>query len=266
MTAIADNNPDAKAALRAAFAKKLGQLVGENIGAVGTKVQALALACRRGDVLFEVLPKLTEDSRVVAICDDRAQINALHERLKLKEQPRLIYPRHEPPERIPFADNVFDIVWAGAVGAELEPVRPSLRTAIRVLRPGGQIVVVAVLRDTLVSFMRLVGKYFTAATDDSLRARPLVLDHGRALDKIGWEEAMRRSGASDVVVNVHQFDWQLTAPLADDPIMLDCFAPFGLQADTETGREQLALLNQMVTEPVTLPMSLAIAVGKKPAT
>jgi SAM-dependent methyltransferase len=235
------------------------------MGDAPAKVQALDLSCGRGDVLFEVVQKLTPDSRVVAINDSRDQLNHLHERLKLKEQPRVIYPRLEHPERLPFADNVFDRVWAGLVSSTLEPVRPSLRTALRVLRPGGQVVVAAVARDTLITFMRMVGKYLTSAKDDSMRARPLVLDHARALDKIGWEEAMRRSGASEVSAVVHQFDWLLTVPLAEDPIMLDCFAPFGLAPETDAGKEQLQLLNQMVTDPVSLPISIVVVSGKKAA-
>lgn len=264
MAAEADNTTGARDTLRASFAKKLGAHLADAIGEVPNAVTALDLACGRGDALFEVASKLTLDSRIVALSDKREDLNLLHERLKLKEQGRVVYPRFEHPDRLPFADNVFDHVWAGPVDSTLEPIRPSLRTAIRVLKPGGSLVIVAILRDTLVTFMRMVGKY-VAEQDDSVRARPLVLDHARALDKAGWEEAMRRSGATEVTIDVQQFDWQLTVPLASDPIMLDCFAPFGLAPETEAGKEQLAMLNAMVTEPVTLPISLVVAKGKKPA-
>src|SRR5262249_28519813 len=156
----------------------------------------------------EVASRLPAGSRIIGICNDREQLDVLHARLTATPNRCIVYPRYEAPDRLPFADAVFDRVWAGLATTTLEPVRPALRQGLRVLRPGGQLIIVAPLRDTLMDLIRIAGKFMTNY-EDSLRMRPLAFDHARALDRAGWEDALRRSGAIELDTSIHLFECAL---------------------------------------------------------
>ncbi|MBM2810688.1 MAG: hypothetical protein HW416_1447 [Chloroflexi bacterium] len=50
---------------------------------------------------------------------------------------------HAPAEKLPFADNSFDVVMLHEVIEHVEDDRESIREAVRCLRPGGQVVIFA---------------------------------------------------------------------------------------------------------------------------
>lgn len=251
---------------KAAFARHVARIVaGGLVPERSRRLDVLDLSCGRGDVLLEVAGRLPTGSRVIGICDDRAQIDALHARLAIIHGHHSIFPRHEMPDRLPFADGVFDRVWAGLASTSIEPLRPALRQAFRVLRPGGQLIIVALLRDTLMDLMRIAGQFMNNH-EDSLRMRPLALDHARALDRAGWEDAVRKSGASEVETSTHHFELEVSAPISEDPVLLESIVPVWLGADTKTNSETLHYLNGFMKEPFILPISMIRVVCKRDET
>lgn len=212
--------------------------------------------------MFEVAGRLPAGSRVVGICDDRAQLDAVH--TKLAGARPHIFPRHESPDKLPFADQVFDRVWAGLASTSLEPIRPVLRQAFRVLKVDGQLIIVALLRDTLMDLMRIASQFMNDH-EDSLRMRPLVLEHARALDKAGWDDAVRKSGGVDVDISSHHFEIEVAAPIADDPVFGESIVPMWLGSDATTNRETLQFMSGFVKEPFILPITMVRVVCKRGA-
>lgn len=241
---------------KAVFARHVARIVAGGLTPERAgRLDALDLSCGRGDVLLEVAGRLPAGSRVVGVCDDRAQLDALHARLAMIQGHHAIFPRHELLDRLPFADGVFDRVWAGLASTSLEPLRPVLRQAIRVLRPGGQLIIVALLRDTLMDLMR-IASLFMNNHEDSVRMRPLALDHARALDRTGWEDAVRKSGATQIDTSTHHFELEVGTPIASDPVLLESIVPVWLGPDAKTNGETLHYLNGFVNEPFILPISM----------
>ena len=248
---------------KAAFARHVARIVaGGLVHERARRLDALDLSCGRGDVLLEVAGRLPAGSRVVGVCDDRTQLDALHTRLAIIHGHHAIYPRHEHPDRLPFADGVFDRVWAGLASTTIEPLRPALRQAFRVLRPDGQLIIVALLRDTLMDLMRIAGQFMNNH-EDSLRMRPLALDHARALDRAGWEDAVRKSGAGEVEISTHHFEVEVSAPISTDPVLLESIVPVWLGADVKTNAETLHYLDGFMKEPFILPISMIRIVCKR---
>ncbi|MEZ0312728.1 MAG: class I SAM-dependent methyltransferase [Myxococcota bacterium] len=248
---------------KAAFARHVARIVAAGlIPERARRLDVLDLSCGRGDVLLEVAGRLPSGSRVVGVCDDRAQLDALHARLAIIHGHHAIFPRHELPDRLPFADGVFDRVWAGLASTSLEPLRPVLRQALRVLRPGGQLIIVALLRDTLMDLMRIAGQFMNNH-EDSLRMRPLALDHARALDRAAWEDAVRKSGAIDVETSTHHFELEVGTPISDDPVLLESIVPVWLGADAKTNAETLSYLNGFMKAAFILPISMIRVVCKR---
>ncbi len=248
---------------KAVFARHVARIVAGGLTPERTRgLDALDLACGRGDVLLEVAGRLPAGSRIVGVSNDRAQLDQLHTRLGSTPPHHQIFPRHEEAEKLPFADQVFDKVWAGLASTHLEPLRPVLRQALRVLRPDGQLIIVALLRDTLMDLIRIAGQ-FMSDHEDSLRMRPLVLDHARALDKAGWEDAVRKSGGVGVDVSSHHFEMEVTAPIADDPVFNESIVPMWLGCDTATNRETLQYMSGFVKEPFILPITMVRVVCKR---
>jgi SAM-dependent methyltransferase len=249
---------------RSAYARHIARIVAGGLQAERsmTRLDGLDLSCGRGDVLLEVAARLPSGSRIVGVCDDRAQLDTLHFRLAGSESDYTIYPRFESPDRLPFADGVFDRVWAGLATTTLEPMRPALRQALRVLRPGGQLIIVALLRDTLMDLIRIAGR-FMSEHEDSLRMRPLVLDHARALDRAGWEDAVRRSGAIEIETSTHHFECEIGTPISEDPVMRESIAPVWLGTDARKTAETLLFMNTFVKEQFALPITMVRIVCRR---
>lgn len=248
---------------KAVFARHVARIVAGGLAPERTRgLDALDLSCGRGEVLLEVASRLPAGSRIVGVCDDRAQLDIFHGKLGSTPPRHQIFPRHESAEKLPFADQVFDRVWAGFASTTLDPIRPALRQAFRVLRPDGQLIIVALLRDTLMDLMRIAGQ-FISNHEDSLRMRPLVLDHARALDKAGWDDAVRKSGGTDVDISSHHFELEVSAPIAQDPVFNESIVPMWLGNDAKLNQETLQFMSGFVTQPFILPITMVRVVCKR---
>lgn len=104
----------------------------------GTRATVLDIGCRSGTPAFDVLRRLTEGGRVVAIDPDAALVDLARRRAAVGEDGRRIFFKCESANQLHFGDEVFDIVVGNlALGAlEASVAMPEMR---RVLVPGGRI-------------------------------------------------------------------------------------------------------------------------------
>ena len=76
----------------------------------------------------------------------------------------------EHRDRLPFANGVFDLVWATLPREQLKPARGVLRQALRVLRPGGQLLITAPLVATFAELCAAMSPALVESTTSGVSA------------------------------------------------------------------------------------------------
>lgn len=223
-------------------------------------VQALDLACGPGTATLPLCRKLPSGSRVVALSADRVELHRLHDSIP-PELAGAIYPRKERRDRLPFALGVFDLVWASLAGERLEPFRPILRQALRVLRPGGQLLVATPLKSTFVELARAIGPFLTAHRDSA--SFQVLMSESLLLDAEGWSTSLRRSGAVDVAVDEETLELTIPPPLSSQLLFVRYLMPLWVGEDPATQTDALALLDQAVLQPLSVRVRLACVRGRR---
>lgn len=226
---------------------------------VDRPVSALDLTAGRGHAALRLFSLLPAGSRLVAISADRAARHALHERLDAQLR-RSIFPRKESTQRLPFAPGVFDIVWASLASEPLAQPRAALRQALRVLRPGGQLLLAVPLRDTLIDLLACLSTFQLGSRPSAEQTRPKinlgVHDTG-LVELAAWEELLRRAGATDLQATKHRFEVPIEPPPSRSPLFAQHLLPVWLGNDPQAQRPVAEMLDAAINAPFVLPFTIA---------
>lgn len=227
-------------------------------------MRALELMCGDGFASFRLLPLLPADSHLVALCEERQSLKALHEALPVELRGRL-FPRKESTSRLPFAADVFDLVWSSQVRMPFANPKALVRQALQVLKPGGMLVLATPVIETFMELVRIASEQIAdPARLENLR--PALLDRSRTLDVEGWVELMRRAGAQDVRFQRARLELQLAAPMSSARVFTQHLLPIALPGDFVRQAELVRLFDTHITTPQRLIVTIACIVGRKAAT
>jgi SAM-dependent methyltransferase len=235
------------------------QLIERHLSLPDRPLLGLDLACGDGFPTLTLWPQLPEGSRVIAIGDDRAELRLFHEQVA-PDLRNVLFPRKERTDRLPFADGVFDTVWAALVRGALDPLKPSLRQALRVLRPGGQLQVAAPLRDTFADLASRLGALLDAKQQGEA-FRSLMTDPPDLLDLDAWQEAFGRCGAVRIEAHKDRIAISIDPPLSSDRLFTRHLLPLWLGNDPTLQARALRLLDEHITDPITVEVYLACVTG-----
>lgn len=119
------------------YSSRFAQLIVDEI-APGTRATVLDIGCGSGTPAFDVLRRLGEGGRVIAVDPDAALVDLARRRASAGEEGRRIFFKCEAADELRFGDEVFDVVVGNLVLGELEG-RAALLEMRRVLMPGGRI-------------------------------------------------------------------------------------------------------------------------------
>ena len=194
----------------------------------------LDMACATGFALLPLLAAVPKASRVVAISDDRFALKVLHAQLS-PELRRHLFVRKEDPRRLPFGNAVFDWAYACWPTRLPENVKQVVRQALRVLRPGGTLTLVAPLEN---SFIELTTATMAAARASGISDAERVLGERPALLSLdGWEKLVTRSGGIEVRSSKAEVSIPTLPPVSKDPLFAKHVAPLwlGTQLDDVPG-------------------------------
>lgn len=229
-------------------------LLEANLDVPAHPVQALDLACGGGAGTLALLKLLPAGSRVVALSNDRVELRRFLDGLPAELRGR-VYPRKERRDRLPFALNVFDLVWGSLAGERLEPFRPALRQALRVLRPGGQLLIATPLKSTFVELAHAIGPFI--GEHRSHPAFPTLMSESpQLLDADGWLSNLRRCGAVDLDVERDSLEVTVAPPLSSQRLFARYLLPLWVGDDPPTQATCAGLLDHAVTEPLKLRIHL----------
>ncbi len=238
-------------------------IVERNLDRYEQPINALDLSCGTGGSTLTIHRRLPKGSRIVALSEDRAQLRVFHEQLS-RELRRVVFPRKHLRTRLPFAPGVFDLVWAALAREQLQPARPVIRAALRVLRPGGLLLIAAPLRATFAELATALGPSLKGHEHDPV-FHALIEQPPELVDADSWREDMIKSGAVEAEVRRDTIELTLSPPLSNQRLFAEQLLPLWLGKNTELKETALKLLDVTVKNPITVPMHVGCVRGRRGA-
>jgi ubiquinone/menaquinone biosynthesis C-methylase UbiE len=136
----------------------LGQRFGDMVlTAVPARPDAviLEIGCASGVLTAELMHKFGGDARLVAVDGSPALLELARSRVSREEQGgrRVAFRVHDPQAVLPFDDASFDVVCANVSFGDVPHAAAMVADWVRVLRPGGDLVVAAPMRGSWCEFL-----------------------------------------------------------------------------------------------------------------
>ena len=120
---------------------RFGRMLLRNL-AVPDRGQVLDVSCGTGYPLTEILRRLSDGSRVIAIDASSAMLDVARKKiadLGPASQKRVFFRTESPLPKLSFADDVYDLVVCNLGLAEMPDVRAAMRDFARVTKPDGEV-------------------------------------------------------------------------------------------------------------------------------
>ncbi|OGQ84897.1 MAG: hypothetical protein A2289_03250 [Deltaproteobacteria bacterium RIFOXYA12_FULL_58_15] len=218
-------------------------------------IAALDLVCGTGLSTMTIAPELPAGSRIVAIGDDRVELKVFHDRLS-KEDRRFIFPRKDRLHRLPFAPEVFDLIWMGLLNQQPNPLRPVLRQALRSLRIQGHLILAVPLHETFLEITSVMSPRLRGFSN-SQAFTTLMAEPHHLLTAEDWRENLHRCGGIDIDLKRDTFTATLPAPLSRQPLFARYLLSLWLGDDPVIQARCYHLLDDAITEPINITLHTA---------
>lgn len=219
-------------------------------------VNALDLACGKGDATLAIHPELAPGSKIITISEDRTLLNIFHKNLT-SQQRQSIYPRKQNRTRLPFAAASFDIVWLSLASETVTPpLRRSLREAMKVLKPGGQLIVVLPIRQAFLDLTNTIadqmGMHFPPDLLRNLLGKTVSLPTKRDLpelaESVGGRNITLEEGSTSVVIS---------PPFMRDSLLTKDLLPLWVDDDFDLCTHLCSTMDEFLHEPVEFEIKAA---------
>lgn len=236
------------------------------------RMQVLDVGCGTGHPAFDVMRKLGETGRVIAIDRDPALVDLARRRARDDAGKRIFF-KIEPLEQMSFGDEVFDVVVGNLVMGSIEDEGGALAEMRRVLVPDGRLILTRPLVGTFDEVL------------DMFREVVVRRDHtelARRIDRIAlrypsasvWRAQLAGAGLEQVEIEVEELrlPFRSARELFADPMLRHVAMPewrwlCGMQAGDEAMLDEVerALETYFAGGPISLTVRAGLAQARKPA-
>jgi ubiquinone/menaquinone biosynthesis C-methylase UbiE len=185
------------------WAQRFGRMMLRGLD-VPPKSMVLDIACGTGYPASEVLRKLDEQSRLIAIDSSSAMLDVARRKLAEVGGKRLFFRTESAFPRLSFANDVYDAVLCNLGLQEADDPAKALRDFSRVTKPGGQVLCTLPLAGTWGEFYDIYREVLVkhdkheslTRLDEHLKSYP------QPEDLEGW---MAQAGLDDARVDIEEF-------------------------------------------------------------
>jgi ubiquinone/menaquinone biosynthesis C-methylase UbiE len=250
----------------------------------GTRGQVLDLGCGTGHPAIDVLRRMTDHGRVIAVDRDSGLVD-LARRRAIESHGKRIFFKVEPAHELSFGDEVFDIVVGnlvlGAVDTELSwggaGLPPGERAVLgevrRVLAPGGRALLSRPLAGTFEEVIDML-REVALRRDLGPAQKRVELLAARYPTREAWAEQLTSAGFApvDVQAHEHKLAFKSARDLFADPLVRAIAVSewrwvAGLEAGSETVLTdcERALETYFAGGPVSLTVIAGAASAGRPS-
>jgi ubiquinone/menaquinone biosynthesis C-methylase UbiE len=170
------------------------------------KAMILNVACRTGFPALEMLEKLDDQSRIIAIESSGPLLDVARSKAGDLSGRRIFFRTEHLSDKLSFADDVYDVTFTN-LGLEdwQRPIEEVLADFVRVTKPGGQVLVTLPLRGTWSEFFDIYKEVLTKHDKHDVleKLEEHIEKYPEPADAIQW---MRDAGLSRADVEVEEFD------------------------------------------------------------
>lgn len=168
------------------------------------KAMVLDVACGTGYPALEVLRRLDDQSRLIAIDASSAMLDVARKKMGEMGGKRIFFRTESATPRLSFANDVYDLVLCNLGLEELPDPRAALKDFARVAKPGGRVVVTLPLAGTWGEFYdiyrEVLVKHDKHETLDRLERHLQAYPEPEEVER--W---MQQAGLGDVRLDVEEF-------------------------------------------------------------
>lgn len=120
----------------------------------------LDVATGTADVALEIADRLDHVEKIIGVDISTEMLAVGRQKVKKKDLHPLITLEEGDSENLPFADNSFDAITVAFGVRNFEHLKIGLSEMLRVLKPGGQLIVLEFSKPTIFPFKQLFNFYF----------------------------------------------------------------------------------------------------------
>jgi ubiquinone/menaquinone biosynthesis C-methylase UbiE len=170
---------------------------------IGPKSTILDVGCGTGTLTLALLTKADESSRIIAIDRGGAAMDIARQRVGALAGRRVFF-KTERDQRLAFAPEVFDLVLANLVVADLPDPTQTLREMRRVLKRGGRVGVTCPLRGSYIEVLDLLREVLLKFdVEGAMRRLDEYVEH--LLDERRAVALLEDAGFADVTLERESF-------------------------------------------------------------
>jgi ubiquinone/menaquinone biosynthesis C-methylase UbiE len=233
---------------------------------VSPRDQVLDLACGSGHPSLELLKRLPDGARIIAVDSEVALIDIARRRAH-DDAGRRIFFKAESPERLGFGNDVFDVAMGNLVLGRSDSSKVLAEVA-RVLVPGGRAVFTRALRGTFEEVLDMFRELVVRAEDTELAQRLLVLESMYPTPAQAQAE-LEQAGFEDVSVRVedHRLPFHNARELFSDPLVQFLAMPewtWLAGASEKLDEVRRALDTYFANGPISLTVRAGVIDGQRP--
>jgi SAM-dependent methyltransferase len=203
------------------------------IGKQRRALQVLELACDDGFPSIEIYRELRPGSRLVIVGDESCTFERFYRQAGAaipSALRRTFFARREEPARLPFAEGIFDLVYAFLAFRQPPDAKALITQALRCVRPGGQLIIVTPLRHSFLELTQAIAAVLQShAGEDAVQHR-LFSERPELLDLEAWKSLVRRAGGIELEATSTRQQLRVPAGVAKDALFASYLAPFFLGA------------------------------------
>lgn len=241
------------------YGSRIVELMLERFPRLSAPVRALDLNCGTGFATLPVIARLPPGSTVVVVGDDRFSLKQFHQKLEPGMR-RWVFPRKDNIHRLPIADATMDLVWGVFPTRVPVPARSFLRHAVRVLRPGGELILCLPLHGTFLNMLEAISRVAPERTELSLPR--LLAESQQLMSYDEWTKLVSAAGAENLEAKRVTFTIPAEPPLSSDRLIARHLRGLWL---TEIGvRDVDALLDRAVVEPIDVVVHVGVLRARRP--
>jgi len=153
------------------WSDKFGNLILRKLQLPSSKGMLLDVACRAGQLSYEIIKKHPDGIRIIAIDPSSLFLNLARKRVGSFSGSKIFFRTEDPMNGLSFADEVYDVTFCNLAITEFKDPTLSISEFSRVTKPNGQVLFTLPLRGTWMEIFDIFREVLTKIDEYDILGR-----------------------------------------------------------------------------------------------